>query len=56
MSRLPRAAAVTAAAALATSLGLAARVCVWILARGVAGRAIDAEQRCESLTLRFTEA
>jgi hypothetical protein len=34
----------------------AARVCVWIIARGSRGKAIDAEQWCESVTLRPAEA
>ena len=34
----------------------AARVCVWIIARGSRGRAIDAEQWCENVTLRPAEA
>lgn len=34
----------------------AARVCVWIIARGAAGKAIGAEQWCESVTLRAAEA
>jgi hypothetical protein len=34
----------------------AARVCVWIIARGTTGTAIDARQWCESVTLRFAEA
>jgi hypothetical protein len=34
----------------------AARVCVWIIARGSGGEAIDAEQWCESVTLRPAEA
>ena len=33
----------------------AARVCVWVIARGSAGRAIDAVQWCEAVTLRFAE-
>jgi hypothetical protein len=33
-----------------------ARVCVWIIARGTAGEAIDARQWCENVTLRFAEA
>jgi hypothetical protein len=34
----------------------AARVCVWIIARGAASRAIDADQWCEDVTLRFSDA
>jgi hypothetical protein len=34
----------------------AARVCVWIIARGSRGKAIDAEQWCENVTLRPAEA
>jgi hypothetical protein len=34
----------------------AARVCVWIIARGSAGKAIDAEQWCEAVTLRLAAA
>lgn len=34
----------------------AARVCVWIIARGRTGRAIDAAQWCETVSLRFAEA
>ena len=34
----------------------AARVCVWIIARGSGGEAIDAAQWCESVTLRPAEA
>ena len=33
-----------------------ARVCVWIIARGASGRAIDAQQWCEGVTLRMAEA
>jgi hypothetical protein len=33
-----------------------ARVCVWIIARRAAGRAIDAEQWCENVTLRSSDA
>lgn len=31
----------------------AARVCVWVIARGAANKAIDAEQWCEPVMLRF---
>jgi hypothetical protein len=31
----------------------AARVCVWIIARGATGKAIDAEQWCRAVMLRF---
>lgn len=34
----------------------AARVCVWIIARGSRGKAIDAAQWCENVTLRPAEA
>ena len=34
----------------------AARVCVWIIARDSRGKAIDAKQWCESVTLRPAEA
>jgi hypothetical protein len=34
----------------------AARVCVWIIARGAAGRAIDADQWCEAVMLRLARA
>ncbi|MDP9256090.1 MAG: hypothetical protein M3Q31_05990 [Actinomycetota bacterium] len=34
----------------------AARVCVWIIARASGGKAIDAEQWCEHVTLRAAEA
>jgi hypothetical protein len=33
-----------------------ARVCVWIIARGSAGKPIDAQQWCERVSLRFAEA
>ena len=33
-----------------------ARVCVWIIARGTTGKAIDARQWCEDVTLRLAEA
>jgi hypothetical protein len=33
-----------------------ARVCVWIIARGATGTAIDANQWCETVTLRFASA
>lgn len=34
----------------------AARVCVWVAARGAGGRALDARQWCEPVTLRAIEA
>jgi hypothetical protein len=34
----------------------AARVCVWIIARGASGKAIDADQWCEGVMLRFGDA
>jgi hypothetical protein len=34
----------------------AARVCVWIIARGASRAAIDAQQWCERVTLRAAEA
>ena len=33
-----------------------ARVCVWIIARGASGRAIDTQQWCEGVRLRMAEA
>jgi hypothetical protein len=33
-----------------------ARVCIWIIARSNAGKAIDARQWCEHVTLRLAEA
>jgi hypothetical protein len=34
----------------------AARVCVWIIARGARSKPIDAQQWCESVTLKVAEA